>query len=138
MIFKFVFKFLERSKLLDPCEKEAVDVLGHITDQEREDITSSAQHALRLIAYNQVYKILGIDRIPDPLPLPETNQLGGGGGAKTGQKRARAGSLAGVNEDQSGCDGGLDASAADPVGGKGIQDGGESSASSVCAQYIKL
>jgi len=115
--------------LLDPCEKEPVDVLGHITDQEREDITSSAQHALRLIAYNQVYKILGIDRIPDPLPMPETQQLGGG--AKTGQKRARAGSFAGgVNEDQN--DGydvvvGLDASATDPVGGKGIHDGGESS-----------
>uniref|UniRef100_A0A914KYN4 DZF domain-containing protein n=1 Tax=Meloidogyne incognita TaxID=6306 RepID=A0A914KYN4_MELIC len=115
----------KRSKLLDPCEKEPVDVLGHITDQEREDITSSAQHALRLIAYNQVYKILGIDRIPDPLPMPETQQLGGG--AKTGQKRARAGSFAGgVNEDQN--DGydvvvGLDASATDPVGGKGIHDG---------------
>lgn len=70
----------KRSKLLDPCEKEPVDVLGHITDQEREDITSSAQHALRLIAYNQVYKILGIDRIPDPLPLTEnqlSQQLGG-------------------------------------------------------------
>uniref|UniRef100_A0A1I8C2J5 DZF domain-containing protein n=1 Tax=Meloidogyne hapla TaxID=6305 RepID=A0A1I8C2J5_MELHA len=121
----------KRSKLLDPCEKEPVDVLGHITDQEREDITSSAQHALRLIAYNQVYKILGIDRIPDPLPLTE-NQLSQqlGGGAKTGQKRARAGSFAGgVNDYQNdGFDvlGGFDASASDPVGGKGIHDDGES------------
>lgn len=130
---------------MDPCEKESIDVLGHITDQEREDITSSAQHALRLIAYNQIYKILGIDRIPDPLPLQDIQSVGvGGGGAKIGQKRARAGSLAGVNEDQNdgngyeeidgevgGCGGAIDASATDPVGGKGIQDdeGGESSES---------
>lgn len=58
----------KNSKLLDPCEKEQVDVLANLHEQEREDITSSAQHALRLIAFNQIYKILGVNRLPDPRP----------------------------------------------------------------------
>lgn len=49
--------------LLDPCEKENVDVAAQLEAQRREDITSSAQHALRLIAFNQMYKILAVDRI---------------------------------------------------------------------------
>jgi zinc finger RNA-binding protein len=64
----FIYLFLEEPFLCDPCEKEQIDVLAEITDQQREDITSSAQHALRLIAFNQVYKILGIERVPDPKP----------------------------------------------------------------------
>uniref|UniRef100_A0A183C7H0 DZF domain-containing protein n=1 Tax=Globodera pallida TaxID=36090 RepID=A0A183C7H0_GLOPA len=70
----------KRSKLIDPCEKEQNDVFSHITDQEREDITSSAQHAIRLIAYNQLYKILGIDRLPDSHP-PPAPPVGIGGAA---------------------------------------------------------
>lgn len=62
--------FLEKAVLKDPCEKEVVNVLANIQDQEREDITSSAQHALRLIAFRQIYKILSIERIPDPRPAP--------------------------------------------------------------------
>ena len=42
--------------LPDPCEKETIDVLAPLTGQEREAITASAQHALRLIAFNQIYK----------------------------------------------------------------------------------
>ena len=49
--------------LLDPCEKENVDVAAQLEAQRREDITSSAQHALRWIAFNQMYKILAVDRI---------------------------------------------------------------------------
>ncbi|KAL3085038.1 hypothetical protein niasHS_010107 [Heterodera schachtii] len=70
----------KRSKLTDPCEKDQVDILAHITDQEREDITSSAQHAIRLIAYNQLYKILGIERLPDLRPTPAP-PVGNGGAA---------------------------------------------------------
>lgn len=60
--------FLEKALLKDPCEKENVNVLANIQDQEREDITSSAQHALRLIAFRQIYKILSIERIADLQP----------------------------------------------------------------------
>jgi zinc finger RNA-binding protein len=56
--------------LLDPCEKDQIDVLAGLTGQQREDITSSAQHALRLIAFNQLYKILAIERLPDERPPP--------------------------------------------------------------------
>jgi len=52
--------------LLDPCEKEPSDALIILTPQEREDITSSAQHALRLIAFRQIHKVLGMDPLPPP------------------------------------------------------------------------
>jgi hypothetical protein len=87
-----LINFQVRSKLIDPCEKEEVDVIAHITDQEREDIAASAQHALRLIAFNQIYTILGIDRLPDQLP---PNNQNGGGAKFTGMKRHADGSSAG-------------------------------------------
>lgn len=40
--------------LLDPCEKDGKSVLAALSAQDRENITSSAQHALRLIAFGQV------------------------------------------------------------------------------------
>lgn len=42
--------------LADPCEKDTPDAAGSLTPQQSEDITSSAQYALRLIAYRQVRK----------------------------------------------------------------------------------
>ncbi|XP_018417898.1 PREDICTED: LOW QUALITY PROTEIN: interleukin enhancer-binding factor 3 [Nanorana parkeri] len=54
--------------LYDPCEKEAVDALGHLERQQREDITHSAQHALRLAAFGQLHKVLGMDPLPSKLP----------------------------------------------------------------------
>ncbi|XP_061624284.1 zinc finger RNA-binding protein [Phyllopteryx taeniolatus] len=53
--------------LMDPCEKNAVDTLTSIAEQEREDITLSAQFALRLLAFRHIHKVLGMD------PLPQTN-----------------------------------------------------------------
>ncbi|XP_033829324.1 zinc finger RNA-binding protein isoform X1 [Periophthalmus magnuspinnatus] len=53
--------------LLDPCEKNPVDTLAPLGEQQREDITSSAQFALRLLAFRQIHKVLGMD------PLPQTN-----------------------------------------------------------------
>jgi len=52
--------------LFDPCEKEPTDATAHLTPQQREDITASAQHAVRLIAFRQIHKVLGMD----PLPVP--------------------------------------------------------------------
>uniref|UniRef100_A0A3Q2PD06 Zinc finger RNA-binding protein n=1 Tax=Fundulus heteroclitus TaxID=8078 RepID=A0A3Q2PD06_FUNHE len=53
--------------LLDPCEKKPVDTLAPLGEQQREDITSSAQFALRLLAFRQIHKVLGMD------PLPQMN-----------------------------------------------------------------
>ncbi|XP_012281765.1 zinc finger RNA-binding protein isoform X2 [Orussus abietinus] len=52
--------------LLDPCEKEPVDAIGNMTAQQREDITASAQHALRLVAFRQIHKVLGMEQLPPP------------------------------------------------------------------------
>jgi len=51
---------------LDPCEKDPTDAAHELTNQEREDITSSSQHALRLIAFRQVHKVLGMEQLPPP------------------------------------------------------------------------
>jgi len=51
---------------LDPCEKEPMDSATNLTNQEREDITSSAQHAMRMIAFRQIHKVLGIPALPAP------------------------------------------------------------------------
>ncbi|XP_007246260.3 zinc finger RNA-binding protein [Astyanax mexicanus] len=50
--------------LFDPCEKIQTDALGCMTKQAREDVTASAQHALRLLAFRQVHKVLGIESLP--------------------------------------------------------------------------
>ncbi|XP_017262485.1 zinc finger RNA-binding protein isoform X2 [Kryptolebias marmoratus] len=50
--------------LMDPCEKGQTDALESMTLQAREDITSSAQHALRLLAFRQIHKILGMESLP--------------------------------------------------------------------------
>ena len=46
--------------LLDPCERDGIDAVHQLSEQEREDITTSAQHALRLIAFGQFHKVLGM------------------------------------------------------------------------------
>ncbi|XP_031553484.1 zinc finger RNA-binding protein-like [Actinia tenebrosa] len=53
--------------LCDPCEKEKVDASADIKMQEAEDLTTAAQHALRLQAFRQLHKVLGIDP-PPPMP----------------------------------------------------------------------
>uniref|UniRef100_A0A8C3XNK2 Zinc finger RNA binding protein 2 n=1 Tax=Chelydra serpentina TaxID=8475 RepID=A0A8C3XNK2_CHESE len=52
--------------LRDPCEKDEMDALETMTSQEREDITASAQHALRMLAFRQIHKVLGMDPLPPP------------------------------------------------------------------------
>ncbi|XP_059212725.1 interleukin enhancer-binding factor 3-like isoform X2 [Centropristis striata] len=48
----------------DPCEKDPVDATAYLTLQQREDITQSAQFALRLCAFGQMHKVLGMDFKP--------------------------------------------------------------------------
>ncbi|CAB4063865.1 ZFR [Lepeophtheirus salmonis] len=47
-------------------KKEPQDAAKDLSPQQREDITASAQHALRLIAFRQIHKVLGIDPLPPP------------------------------------------------------------------------
>ncbi|KAM7142366.1 zinc finger RNA-binding protein 2 [Molossus nigricans] len=56
--------------LQDPCERNQMDVLEPMTLQEREDITASAQHALRTLAFKQIHKVLGMDPLPPPRSRP--------------------------------------------------------------------
>ncbi|XP_070478678.1 zinc finger RNA-binding protein 2 isoform X2 [Equus przewalskii] len=56
--------------LQDPCERGQTDALGAMTAQEREDLTASAQHALRLLAFRQIHKILGMGPLPPPKSRP--------------------------------------------------------------------
>ncbi|XP_041640538.1 interleukin enhancer-binding factor 3-like isoform X2 [Cheilinus undulatus] len=48
----------------DPCEKEGVNAAACLTVQQCEDITQSAQFALRLCAFGQMHKVLGMDYKP--------------------------------------------------------------------------
>ncbi|CAH1107335.1 unnamed protein product [Psylliodes chrysocephalus] len=52
--------------LADPCEKDSPDACVTLTAQQREDLTCYAQHALRLIAFRQIYKVLGMEPLPAP------------------------------------------------------------------------
>ncbi|XP_036898439.1 zinc finger RNA-binding protein 2 isoform X3 [Sturnira hondurensis] len=56
--------------LQDPCERDQTDVLMPMTLQEREDITASAQHALRMLAFRQIHKVLGVEPLPPPKSRP--------------------------------------------------------------------
>ncbi|XP_064416780.1 interleukin enhancer-binding factor 3 homolog isoform X3 [Latimeria chalumnae] len=60
--------------IYDPCEKEATDAIGHLDRQQREDITQSAQHALRLAAFGQLHKVLGMDPLPSKMPKKPSNE----------------------------------------------------------------
>ncbi|KAG7322971.1 hypothetical protein KOW79_014317 [Hemibagrus wyckioides] len=54
--------------LHDPCEKNPTDTLAAMTDEQAEAITYSAQHALRLMAFGQIYKVLEMDPLPSNKP----------------------------------------------------------------------
>ncbi|XP_077187811.1 zinc finger RNA-binding protein 2-like isoform X1 [Paroedura picta] len=59
--------------LQDPCEKEATDVLQSMSQQAREDVTASSQHALRLLAFRQIHKVLGMEPLPASKSRPGTH-----------------------------------------------------------------
>ncbi|XP_012501593.1 PREDICTED: zinc finger RNA-binding protein 2 [Propithecus coquereli] len=50
--------------LQDPCEKGQKDALEPMSLQEREDVTASAQHALRMLAFRQIHALLGMAPLP--------------------------------------------------------------------------
>ncbi|KAM9314478.1 interleukin enhancer-binding factor 3a isoform 2-T2 [Pholidichthys leucotaenia] len=62
----------------DPCEKDPVSAISCLNTQQREDITQSAQLALRLCAFAQMHKVLGMDK---PIKLQKSVVIGGRDGA---------------------------------------------------------
>ncbi|KAM4616261.1 spermatid perinuclear RNA-binding protein-like isoform 2-T2 [Polymixia lowei] len=54
--------------LHDPCEREPTNTLSGLTTQQADSITHSAQHALRLLAFGQLYKVLNMDPLPASKP----------------------------------------------------------------------
>nr|CAG4638329.1 EOG090X037N [Cyclestheria hislopi] len=93
--FRRVFETLSAGMLLtstdgwspgiaDPCEKDVVDACANLTAQEREDITAAAQHTLRLIAFRQIFKVLGMSK-----PLPSVARFKAGSGPSPGGAKKR-------------------------------------------------
>ncbi|XP_055775149.1 spermatid perinuclear RNA-binding protein-like [Salvelinus fontinalis] len=68
----------------DPCEREPTDTLSVITSQQAEAITHNAQHALRLLAFGQLYKVLNMNPLP---PTKPSHRLSGSGKKGTCRKR---------------------------------------------------
>ncbi|XP_070689833.1 spermatid perinuclear RNA-binding protein-like isoform X1 [Pempheris klunzingeri] len=54
----------------DPCEREPTDVLSTLSALQADAVTHSAQHALRLLAFGQLYKVLNMDPLPASKPSP--------------------------------------------------------------------
>jgi hypothetical protein len=49
-------------ELVDPCKKHSTkSVFEHLTLQQKEDLTASAQHAMRLIAFKKINQMLALD-----------------------------------------------------------------------------
>uniref|UniRef100_A0A672Z1N7 Uncharacterized protein n=1 Tax=Sphaeramia orbicularis TaxID=375764 RepID=A0A672Z1N7_9TELE len=60
----------------DPCEREPTDALSELNAQQADAVTNNAQHALRLLAFGQLYKVLNMD--PLPASKPSARHLEGG------------------------------------------------------------
>jgi len=56
----------------DPTNEDK-NIFESFTKQEKEDITYLAQRALRLISFQKIHQVLGIDEIPD---LPRDSSIG--------------------------------------------------------------
>ncbi|XP_014251856.1 zinc finger RNA-binding protein [Cimex lectularius] len=83
----------------DPCEREPTDATSHLTIQQRADITASAQHALRLMAFRQIHKVLGMAAIPPP---KHTGGNRHGGVQRFNRKRRRDHSAGETNDSEAG------------------------------------
>ena len=47
----------------DPCERAEVDVIACLTDQQREDLTASAQTFVRYINFRKIHLVLGMEAL---------------------------------------------------------------------------
>jgi len=64
---------VESVDIVDPCKKDSTSsVFDVLTLQQKEDITSSAQHALRLIAFKRINQVLALDAVEADLLFSST------------------------------------------------------------------
>ncbi|KAI6221870.1 DZF domain containing protein [Aphelenchoides fujianensis] len=66
---------LRGAKFEDPCEKEKSNPLSSLTPQQRENLVCSAQHGLRLMAYDQIHVVIGMERQTHIPKRPSTDTM---------------------------------------------------------------
>merc|ERR1711970_170247 len=71
-VFSVLSSGMALNGIKDPTDKTK-NIFESFTKQEKEDITYKAQHALRLIAFQKIHAVLGIEQIPD---LPRDSSTG--------------------------------------------------------------
>ncbi|CAG0913479.1 unnamed protein product [Notodromas monacha] len=93
--FKRVFEavsagiLLPGNRLTDPCEKNSVDAGAYLSDQQRHDLTFTAQTCLRQITFRMAHQVLGMNDKDASSRRPTDTQLG--------KRRLDASAAAGCN-----------------------------------------
>ena len=59
----------------DPCEREDIDALDHLTVQDREDVTRQAQTDIRNFHYRKIHQFLDMERILTRLEMEEKKKV---------------------------------------------------------------
>lgn len=80
-LFRHFFEFLAHGIMMtrfqglaDPCEARLLNIFDYLGKQDKEDITCSAQHLVRLVALRQLDKVLDIDsRVVYQIRMNELN-----------------------------------------------------------------
>jgi len=73
--------------VLDPCEKEKTDAAASLTLQERELLTAAAQQFVRMQAFRQLHKVLGVEALkPKPARFGAGTKRPGAPAAATDSK----------------------------------------------------
>jgi len=67
--------------LRDPCERSELDVMNSLSSGEREELTKSAQDAVRKIHFRKIHEVLGMERFPPKKKL--TDNTGKAEGSKS-------------------------------------------------------
>nr|XP_027206173.1 zinc finger RNA-binding protein-like [Dermatophagoides pteronyssinus] len=67
-LFRHFFEFIAHGIMMtnfqglaDPCEARLTNIFNYLNRQDKEDITCSAQHLVRLVALRQLDKVLNVD-----------------------------------------------------------------------------
>jgi len=54
---------LSSDVIVDPTVRGDVNIFGYLTDQQKEDMTRSAQHAVRQMSFNKLQQVLGLEEL---------------------------------------------------------------------------